>query len=153
MHHYNLLLTLVMFLSIPASVAGLTYSVATKEVQFYDIPEGTLKRYIAIARTVLLLSGSTMVFLLTQHELLSPHHKITVFGPECLLLGICAGLCILFEISWTEAYDAHNREKEFMQYYDFRRFEKWSARNKTMAITALFCLGFAYFGIIVTVFA
>lgn len=152
MHRYDLLLTLVLFLSIPAWIGGLTYSVAKNEVQFYDIPEGTLKRYIAIARTVLLLSGSTIVFLLTQHELILPHHRITVFAPECVLLGICAGLCILFEISWTEAYDTHNREKEFMQYYDFRRFEKWSARNRTMAVTGLFCLGFAYFGIGVTLF-
>lgn len=152
MHRYDMLLTLLIFAAVPGWVAFLTYS-DVKDRMFHEISEGTLKRYIAIARTILLLSGSTIVFLLSQHELLAPHHKITVFGPECVLLGICAGLCIVFEISWTEAYDAHTREKEFMQYYDFRRFEKWSARNKTIAVTALFCLGFAYYGIGVTLFA
>lgn len=152
MHRYDLLLTLLFFLWPVALVARMTYSIAKTEVQFYEITEGTLKRYIGIARTVLIACGGTMVFLLTQHALLAPHHKVTVFAPECLLLGISAALCIAFEISWTQAYDAHNREKEFMQYYDFRRFARWSAGNKTMAITGLFSLGFAYFGIGVTIF-
>jgi hypothetical protein len=147
-----LLVPLLVSLAITALVAYSSYSEMKRFVFLYEISGTTLKAYIAIERVVLFISGSTIVFLLAQHEVILPHHKIVVFAPECMLLGICAGLCIAFEISSTGAQDSRNRRKRYMQPDDYERFGKWAAANRTIAISALCCLGFAYFGIVVTLF-
>jgi hypothetical protein len=152
--HQNsgLLVSLLPSLAITAFFAYLTYSDVKRFWLLYQVRGATVKQHIEIAQSVLVISGTTIPFLLTQHEVLLPHHKIVVFAPECILLGICAGLCVAFMISSTQAQDAYNRMKRFMQREDYERFGKWAAANRAMAISALWCLGFAYLGIVATVF-
>jgi hypothetical protein len=152
MHLNNdLLLALLVFLVPTALFAYGAYSDMKQFWLLYQVRGATLKQHIKIAQLVLLISGTTISFLLTQHEVLSPH-KIAVFAPECILLGICAGLCVAFMISSTQAQDAYHRMKRFMKREDYERFGKWAAANRAMAISALWCLGFAYLGIVATVF-
>jgi len=140
----------IFFLSYRASLswAPITF-VSFESFQGQFVQE--LKHYVSASRAVLAIAAGTIAFVLSRSALLVPqHHKIRLWAPECILLGLTICLCIAFEISTTAAYWNYRREYRFT--HDDERFRRWYALNQSIAVTAICSLCLAYLGLVVTIF-
>jgi hypothetical protein len=131
-----------------------------KESFFYeiDVTADVLKWQSKIGQIVFGLACGTTAFLLHDHELIVPHRKLIVLADPCFLLAITCALYIAYEISSASLKNEHEKHEKYCDYtksahLDRRKdFDRWGAGNQAIAITGLFCFGFAYVTIALIVF-